>query len=113
MNITTYNLNHATSGTGTVFTVTDNKWGDGKNYVAGSSTTAPNGVTAGVDAHYGVGETAEYYANVHMRNGIDGAGKATYNRVHYSNKYDNAFWSDTCFCMTYGDGSAFEPHLLG
>jgi hypothetical protein len=24
--------------------------------------------------------------------------------VHYSSNYDNAFWSDSCFCMTYGDG---------
>jgi zinc metalloprotease ZmpA len=44
---------------------------------------------------------------VHGRNGIDNTGKATYSRVHYSNSYDNAFWSDSCFCMTYGDGSSF------
>ncbi|WP_030953682.1 M4 family metallopeptidase, partial [Streptomyces sp. NRRL S-481] len=25
--------------------------------------------------------------------------------VHYGNNYVNAFWSDSCFCMTYGDGS--------
>jgi Zn-dependent metalloprotease len=24
--------------------------------------------------------------------------------VHYNRKYSNAFWSDGCFCMTYGDG---------
>ena len=45
---------------------------------------------------------------MHGRNGIDGAGKATYNRVHYSSNYDNAFWSDGCFCMTYGDGRSFS-----
>uniref|UniRef100_UPI0013D3529C M4 family metallopeptidase n=3 Tax=Pseudomonadota TaxID=1224 RepID=UPI0013D3529C len=27
-----------------------------------------------------------------------------YNRVHYSRNYNNAYWSDACFCMTYGDG---------
>jgi len=107
MNQTTYNLNHATSGTGTVYTDSDNSWGDGANYVEGSSTTAANGQTAGVDAHFGVGATYDYYKNVHNRNGINGAGKATYSRVHYSNSYDNAFWDDTCFCMTYGDGSSF------
>ncbi|NEE27215.1 M4 family metallopeptidase, partial [Streptomyces sp. SID7982] len=26
-------------------------------------------------------------------------------RVHYGNNYVNAFWQDSCFCMTYGDGS--------
>jgi Zn-dependent metalloprotease len=107
MNYATYNLNHATSGTGTIYTDTDNTWGDGANYVEGSSTTAANGQTAAVDAHFGVGATAAYYFNVHGRNGIDGAGRATYSRVHYSNSYDNAFWDDTCFCMTYGDGSSF------
>lgn len=104
MNITTYNLNHGTSGTGTVFSDADNKWGDGKNYVSGGLTTNDNGQTAGIDAHYGTERTFDYYSLVHGRNGIDGTGKATYNRVHYSSNYDNAFWSDSCFCMTYGDG---------
>jgi len=107
MNYATYNLNHATSGQGTIYTDADNTWGDGANYVEGSSTTAANGQTAGVDAHFGVGATAAYYFNVHGRNGIDGAGRATYSRVHYSNSYDNAFWDDSCFCMTYGDGNSF------
>ncbi|MFL5358745.1 M4 family metallopeptidase, partial [Archangium sp.] len=108
MNYATYNLNHGTSGTGTIYTDADNTWGDGANYVSGGSTTAANGQTAAVDAHYGIGKTHDYYLNVHARNGIDGAGRATYNRVHYSSAYDNAFWDDTCFCMTYGDGSSFK-----
>ncbi len=105
--VRTYNLNHATSGTGTLYTDADNTWGDGANYVEGSSTTAANGQTAGVDAHFGVQTTWDMYKNVFLRNGIDNAGGATYSRVHYSNSYDNAFWSDTCFCMTYGDGNSF------
>lgn len=103
----TFNLNHATSGTGTLYTDGDNGWGDGANYVEGSSTTAANGQTAAVDAHFGMASSWDYFELVHGRNGIDGTGKATYSRVHYSNSYDNAFWSDTCFCMTYGDGSTF------
>jgi Zn-dependent metalloprotease len=103
----TYNLNHATSGTGTIYTDTDNTWGDSANYVEGSSTTAANGQTAAVDAHYGTQVAFDFYKNLFGRNGINGAGKATYNRVHYSNSYDNAFWSDSCFCMTYGDGNSF------
>jgi Zn-dependent metalloprotease len=102
------NLNHATTGNGTVYTDADNTWGDGANYVEGSSTTAANGQTAAVDAAYGVQQTWDYYKNVFARNGIDNAGTATYSRVHYSNSYDNAFWSDSCFCMTYGDGSSFQ-----
>lgn len=108
MPFTTRNLNHSTSGTGSIYTDADNTWGDSANYVEGSSTTAANGETAGVDAHFGTMKTFDMYKNVFGRNGINGAGKATYNRVHYSNSYDNAFWSDSCFCMTYGDGSSFK-----
>ncbi|MBS1767702.1 MAG: M4 family metallopeptidase [Acidobacteria bacterium] len=101
------NLNHATSGNGTIYSNSTNTWGDGANYVEGSSTTAANGQTAAVDAAYGIQATWDMYKNVLGRNGIDGAGKASYLRVHYSNSYDNAFWDDTCFCMTFGDGSQF------
>jgi len=104
------NSNHASTtstAVGTIYTNTTNTWGDGANYVEGSSTTAANGQTAAVDAMYGMAMSWDFYKNVMGRNGIDGTGKATYSRVHVSNSYDNAFWSDTCFCMTYGDGSSF------
>ena len=38
------------------------------------------------------------------RDGIRDNGQGSLGRVHYSNNYNNAFWSDSCFCMTYGDG---------
>jgi hypothetical protein len=31
--------------------------------------------------------------------------------VHYGNSYVNAFWDDSCFCMTYGDGSGNNDPL--
>ncbi|MEU2158987.1 M4 family metallopeptidase [Streptomyces sp. NPDC019396] len=92
----TYNLNRGTSGTGTLFSGADDIWGDG---------TASNMETAGADAHYGAALTWDYYKNVHGRNGIKGDGVGAYSRVHYGSSYVNAFWSDSCFCMTYGDGS--------
>ncbi|MEV8567787.1 M4 family metallopeptidase [Streptomyces sp. NPDC051322] len=92
----TYNLNHGTSGKGTLFTDADDTWGNG---------AASNAQTAAVDAHYGAAETWDFYKNVLKRNGIAGDGKASYSRVHYGNSYVNAFWDDSCFCMTYGDGS--------
>jgi len=97
----------SSTATGTLYTDADNTWGDGANYVEGSSTTAANGQTAAVDAMYGMAKSWDFYKNVLGRNGIDGAGGATYSRVHISSSYDNAFWSDSCFCMTYGDGSSF------
>ncbi|MFJ5226814.1 M4 family metallopeptidase [Streptomyces sp. NPDC088400] len=88
----TYDLNQKTSGTGTLFTDADDVWGGGRQ-------------SAGVDAHYGAAETWDFYKEVLGRNGIKNNGVASYSRVHYGNSYVNAFWDDSCFCMTYGDGS--------
>ncbi|MFI5757274.1 M4 family metallopeptidase [Streptomyces sp. NPDC051569] len=89
---TTYDLNQGSSGTGTLFTDADDVWGGGRQ-------------SAAVDAHYGAAETWDFYRNVFGRNGIKNDGAASYSRVHYGNSYVNAFWDDSCFCMTYGDGS--------
>ncbi|MET7780567.1 MULTISPECIES: M4 family metallopeptidase [Streptomyces] len=79
----------------TLFTDADNHWGTG---------AASDRSSAAVDAQYGTNETWDYYKNVHGRTGIAGDGKGSYNRVHYGSNYNNAFWDDSCFCMTYGDG---------
>jgi Zn-dependent metalloprotease len=89
-----------TTSTETVFSDTNNVWGNN----AESSRE-----TVGADAAYGQNTTWDYYKNVHGRNGIANDGKGARSRVHYASNYDNAFWSDTCFCMTYGDGSYFNP----
>ncbi|MEX3100006.1 MULTISPECIES: M4 family metallopeptidase [unclassified Streptomyces] len=83
----------------TLFTDADNHWGTG--------TTASR-ATAAVDAQYGTDVTWDYYKNVHGRNGIGNDGEGSYNRVHYGNGYNNAFWDDSCFCMTYGDGDGTQ-----
>ncbi|MBK3646012.1 M4 family metallopeptidase [Streptomyces sp. MBT33] len=92
----TYNLNRGTSGTGTLFSQTSNTWGNG---------TTSNAATAGADAHYGAAVTWDFYKNTFGRSGIKNNGVGAYSRVHYGNSYVNAFWDDSCFCMTYGDGS--------
>ncbi|MGW3990030.1 M4 family metallopeptidase [Streptomyces sp. NPDC004830] len=92
----TYNLNRGTSGTGTLFSGADDIWGNG---------SPSNAETAGADAHYGAQVTWDFYKSAFGRSGIRGDGRAAYSRVHYGNNYVNAFWSDSCFCMTYGDGS--------
>ncbi|GAA2513830.1 M4 family metallopeptidase [Streptomyces longisporus] len=79
----------------TVFTDADNHWGSG---------TDADRASAAVDAQYGTNMTWDFYKNSFGRNGIANDGKGSYNRVHYGNKYNNAFWDDSCFCMTYGDG---------
>ncbi|MEU0390467.1 M4 family metallopeptidase [Streptomyces chartreusis] len=92
----TYNLNRGTSGTGTLFSGSDDVWGNGN---------PSNLETAAADAHYGAQVTWDFYKSTFGRSGIRNDGKAAYSRVHYGNAYVNAFWSDSCFCMTYGDGS--------
>ncbi|MFF5854647.1 M4 family metallopeptidase [Streptomyces sp. NPDC012751] len=98
----TYTLNRGTSGTGTLLTDADDVWGDG---------TGSNTQTAGADAAYGAQETWDFYKNTFGRSGIRNDGVAAYSRVHYSSGYVNAFWDDSCFCMTYGDGSG-NTHAL-
>jgi Zn-dependent metalloprotease len=95
----TVDMKH-TTGSETIFTDTNNVWGNN----AESSNE-----TVGADAHYGQSVTWDYFKNVHGRNGIADDGRGARSRVHYSNNYDNAFWSDSCFCMTYGDGNFFNP----
>jgi Zn-dependent metalloprotease len=73
----------------------DNFWGDGK---------LSNRQTVAADAQYGTAVTWDYYTTIHGRSGVTNDGKGVYNRVHYSRKYNNAFWSDSCMCMSYGDG---------
>ncbi|MFB7247626.1 peptidase M4 family protein [Streptomyces populi] len=96
----TYNKSHGTSSSaGTLFTDSDDVWGTG---AASSSTTDQ---TAAADAAYGAQVTWDFYKNTFGRSGIKNNGVGAYSRVHYGNAYVNAFWDDSCFCMTYGDGS--------
>jgi Zn-dependent metalloprotease len=83
----------------TLFTDADNHWGSG---------TMSNRATVAVDAQFGTDMTWDFYKNVFGRTGIAGDGKGSYNRVHYGNGYANAFWDDSCFCMTYGDGDGTQ-----
>ena len=92
-----YNANHTGSqGVGTIFTDSNNVWGDH------SETTVE---TPAADAAYGLAETWDFYLNTYGRDGIANDGKAARGFVHYGSNYVNAFWSDACFCMEFGDGS--------
>ena len=87
--------------TGTLFSDTDDVWGTG---------TTSSKQSAAVDAHYGAALTWDFYKNTFGRSGIRNNGVAAFSRVHFGNSYENAFWDDSCFCMTYGDGgSTFKP----
>ncbi|WP_245235295.1 M4 family metallopeptidase [Streptomyces violaceorubidus] len=81
-------------GSGVLFTDADDQWGDG---------TADNPQTAAVDAAYGAATTWDFYHDRFGRNGIADDGVGAVSRVHVAG-LANAYWLDSCFCMTYGDG---------
>jgi Zn-dependent metalloprotease len=89
-------------GPGMVFRDADNVWGNG---------TTSDRASAGVDAYFGAEMTWDYYLVAHGRTGIEGDGVGALSRVHYGRAYNNAFWSDSCKCMSYGDGDGvvFSP----
>jgi Zn-dependent metalloprotease len=99
-----YDLHGNFSGKGTLFTDADNTWGDG---------TKADRQTVAVDAAAGHAYTWDYYLNVHGRHGIADDGRGATSKVHQSlfgTPWVNASWSDSCFCMTYGDGdSSYWP----
>jgi zinc metalloprotease ZmpA len=77
-----------------LFTDADNVWGNG---------SVSNAQTAAVDAHFGIAKTWDYYKSTFNRSGIANDGKGARSFVH-DGAYVNASWSDSCFCMRYGDG---------
>ncbi|AUG75870.1 peptidase M4 [Kitasatospora sp. MMS16-BH015] len=93
----TVDMNNGTSGNGTIFTNSGTTWGNGQ---------VSNRQSAAVDAQYGTAATWDFYKNTFGRNGIRNDGVGAFNRVHYDTNYTNAFWDDSCFCMSYGDGAS-------
>ncbi|WP_373295494.1 M4 family metallopeptidase, partial [Kitasatospora griseola] len=77
----------------TTFTDTTDNWGDG---------TTANRESAAVDASFGLAKTWDFYKNTFNRSGIrnDGRGAPAY--VHVDNQLLNAFYDDSCFCMSFG-----------
>jgi Zn-dependent metalloprotease len=100
------NANHGTTA-GSVYSNTTNTWGDGKQYIAGGSTTNANGQTAAVNAMWGLMNTYDMLKNVLGWASLDGHNTATYIAAHVNTAYDNAYYSDSCKCMFIGDGSSF------
>lgn len=95
--IKTYNANNRNKLPGTLMTDTDTTWD--------SSVQA-----AGVDAHYYVGATYDYYYNMFGRNSLDNAGMSLIATVHYGTNYVNAFWNGSQ--IVFGDGDGVQAVAL-
>ncbi|MBV2153717.1 M4 family metallopeptidase [Kitasatospora sp. SUK 42] len=98
----TTDMGNGTSGNGTLFAKSSDTWGNGQ---------VSNRESAAVDAQYGAAVTWDFYKNTFGRTGIKNDGVGAMSRVHYDTGYVNAFWDDSCFCMTYGDGQS-DTHPL-
>jgi len=77
-----------------------------------SNTNSWGGSPEGVSAQYNAGEAYDYFRDVHIRNGISGAGDNIVSIVNVSGEdgasMGNAFWNG--FAIFYGNGdSAFFP----
>jgi len=105
----TRNLGGFVDGIGEPFLNETTRWGDGQNYDPARGPASPNGQTAAVDVHYGLRVALDFYRNILDRNGLDGRGTGPLALVHYDHDFDNAFWSDGCFCLTFGDGPEPGP----
>jgi Zn-dependent metalloprotease len=90
-------------GNGTLVVDGDNKWGNG---------TTSDRVSTAVDAAYGFAKTWDFYKNVFGRLGIAGDGVGAFGAVHFLTNYSNAFWSNDCFCMAFGDGDGVHTRPL-
>ncbi|MGW4856005.1 M4 family metallopeptidase [Streptomyces sp. NPDC004288] len=93
-NVSSSSLN---SSSGTLFTDADNIWGDGRKF-------STDRATAAVDAHANTAKTYDYYKSTFGRSGIKNDGRGATVFVHVGTNWDNAQWSDACFCMMTGDG---------
>jgi thermolysin len=82
---------------GTIFTDYDDVWGD---------STEWNRQTAGVDAHFGMIRTWDYFQNRHARCGMNNGCAQTFSAVHYGTDMANAFYSGGG--MYFGDGDAYS-----
>ncbi|WNI17103.1 M4 family metallopeptidase [Actinacidiphila sp. ITFR-21] len=79
-----------------IVTDADNVWGNG---------LATNRQSAAVDAQFTAVAMWDYLKLTFSRVGLANDGRPIRSVVHYGSNYGNAFWSDACGCVTYGDGA--------
>ena len=98
--IETYDLNNSTSYANAVDFIDSNNYWDNANVQQDEIAT---------DAHWGAEKTYRYFLSNFNRQSFDNQGATIRSYVHYSNKYNNAFWNG--YVMTYGDGNGttFTP----
>lgn len=69
---------------------------------------APTQDVTANEAYDSAGTTYDFYNQVFQRNSVDGKGLRLDSTVHFSQKYDNAFWNGTQMVYGDGDGEIFD-----
>ena len=88
---------------------------NGTNYGAAVDFTDPDNYfdeaedAAGVQAHWALEASYDYYLAAHNRNSYNNAGAPLHAYVHYSSGYNNAFWDGVRMTFGDGDGTVFSP----
>ncbi len=77
-----------------------------------SENDKPVGDAVVNDAFTFHGNTRDFYKAVFKRNSIDNEGMNLIGSVHYSEKYDNAFWDGSQMIYGDGDGDVFATFVL-
>lgn len=88
-----YNTNHSTNLPGTLVR---------------SEGQGPAADAAVNQAYDGLGHVFDFYLAKYHRNSINNAGMTMIATVHYSAKYNNAFWNTSEMIFGDGDGSIFK-----
>jgi thermolysin len=81
---------------GAIFTDYDDVWGNNTVY---------NRQTVGVDAHFAMARTWDYYQTRHARCGMNNGCGQTFSAVHYGTNVANAFYTGGGMYFGDGDGS--------
>lgn len=72
----------------------------------------PTGDSAVDEAYDGAGATYALFQDIFERNSIDDKGLRLDSTVHYSEKYDNAFWNGSQMVYGDGDGDLFNRFTI-
>jgi Zn-dependent metalloprotease len=73
---------------------------------------AATGDIAADEAYDGLGATYRFYDEVHDRDSIDDEALALLATVHFSERYDNAFWNGNQMVFGDGDGELFNRFTI-
>jgi Zn-dependent metalloprotease len=96
----------------TIYTANNQQQLPGTVVASEKMPPAANADVAVVEAFNGLGATWDFYFDVFDRHSIDDEGMPLDATVHYSNKYNNAFWNGQHMVFGDGDGRLFNRFTI-